>query len=149
MTTKKIVCALAVPLALAACSGRSGAEKAVREYLKDPDSAKFGEFYYNSATGRACLTTNAKNSMGGYTGDKQVHLVKDKTGWRVEGEEEESLDDCRSGYASKPSEEVKAAQADQAHAGETGEQRADRLEREADRLDAAADKLSNAVDSPR
>ena len=137
MNMKKL-CALAIPLALAGCGGRSGAEDAVRAVLKDPDSAKFGEFYHNSDTGKACLTTNAKNSMGGYTGDKQVHLIKDKDGWQLDGEAEESLEECRTGYASLPSAE---AQAEQAHAGATAEQRADRLEQEADRLEAAADRV--------
>ena len=99
MNTKMKLCALAVPMALAACSGRSGAEKAVREALKDPDSAKFGEFYFNSKTGKACLTTNAKNSMGGYTGNSQSHLTKDKDGWHYASDAEESPDDCRTGYA--------------------------------------------------
>ena len=97
--TKKIICALAVPLALAGCSGRSGAEKAVREALKDPDSAKFGAFYYNSTTQKGCIEVNAKNSMGGYTGDKQVHLIKDKEGWSYLTEQEETPADCRSNYA--------------------------------------------------
>ena len=95
MIDKQKLCAIAIPLALAACSGRSGAEKAVRERLKDPDSAKFGEFYYNSTTGKACLTTNAKNSMGGYTGDSQSHLKKDKDGWHYERDGQESPEDCR------------------------------------------------------
>lgn len=98
MNTKKL-CALAIPLALAACSGRSGAERAVREALKDPDSAKFGEFYFNGKTGKACLTTNAKNSMGGYTGDSQSHVVKDKDGWHYDGDQEETPADCRESYA--------------------------------------------------
>jgi hypothetical protein len=99
MTTKKALYALAIPLALAACSGRSGAEKAVRAVLKDADSAKFGEFYHNSTTGKACLTTNAKNSMGGYTGDSQSHLIKDGDGWHYESESEQSPEDCRRLYA--------------------------------------------------
>lgn len=93
------LCALVLPLAIAACSGRSGAEDAVRQNLKDPDSAKFGAFYYNSATGRACLTTNAKNAMGGYTGDSQVHLTKDKAGWQYVSDNEETHEECRSQYA--------------------------------------------------
>jgi hypothetical protein len=67
--------------------------------LKDPDSAKFGEFYYNKSTGRACLTTNAKNSMGGYTGNKQVYLTKDGEGWRYVMEIEEAHEDCRASFA--------------------------------------------------
>lgn len=105
MNTKKL-CALAIPLALAACSGKSGAEKAVRDVLKDPDSAKFGEFYFNSKTGKACLTTNAKNSMGGYTGDSQSQLVKDKDGWHYAGDVEETHADCSENFADDKASEA-------------------------------------------
>ena len=126
----KMLSALAIPLALAACSGRSGAEDAVRERLKDPDSAKFGEFYYNSTTGKACLTTNAKNSMGGYTGDSQSHLSKDKEGWHYEGDLEESSADCRQFYADKGARTV-----------DTSGMSPDQIEKEADRLEAEADRV--------
>jgi hypothetical protein len=96
------VVALACITLLSACSGRSGAEDAVRRSLKDPDSAKFGTFYSNSKTGYACLTTNAKNSMGGYTGDKQVHLKHDKDGWTYMNDAEESESDCKELFADKP-----------------------------------------------
>jgi hypothetical protein len=99
MKTKVIAVLLAIPLVLTACSGRSDAEKTVREALKDPESAKFGEYYFNSGTGKACLTTNAKNSMGGYTGDSQSHLIKDKEGWHYDGDVEETHADCRRTYA--------------------------------------------------
>ncbi len=74
---------LCLPLLLTACSERSAAEKAVREALKDPDSAKFGEFYYNAATKNGCLTVNARNTMGGYTGNQQAVLTKHDGGWIV------------------------------------------------------------------
>lgn len=143
---KKKLCALAIPLALAACSGRSGAEKAVRDMLKDPDSAKFGEFYYNSKTGRACLTTNAKNSMGGYTGDSQSQLEKDNSGWHYAGDTQMSQADCREYFADKGVVKV-----------DTSGMSADEMEKEADRLEAEADRvgsgsaasLSNAVENPR
>jgi hypothetical protein len=45
----------------------SGAEKAVLASLRDPDSAKFGKFTLVGQD-RACLTVNARNSVGGYTG---------------------------------------------------------------------------------
>lgn len=108
--TKKIICALALPLALAGCGQRSAAEKAVREAMKDPDSAKFGTFYYNSKTGKACLTTNAKNSLGGYTGDSQSELLRDKEGWHYVSDGEESPADCRSNYADDPRSEVDAVE---------------------------------------
>jgi hypothetical protein len=73
---------LAALILLAACnSNKSGAEDAVRAVLKDPDSAKFGEFYYNEKTQKGCLTVNAKNSMGGYTGDQQAYIEKTDKGW--------------------------------------------------------------------
>lgn len=60
---------------LAGCGEEPGARKAVLAHLKDPDSAKFGEFSLAGKNG-ACLTVNAKNSMGGYTGDQQAALCK-------------------------------------------------------------------------
>lgn len=64
---------------------KSVVESAIRDGLKDPDSAKFsgmtkprkevmvdqGEFVYGYST---CVYVNAKNSYGGYTG-KQLHWV--------------------------------------------------------------------------
>ncbi len=101
MNKKKLI-ALAIPLALAACSGRSGAEKAVRESLTDPESAKFGEFYFNGKTGRACLTVNAKNSFGGYVGDKQARLRKDTEGWHYEYSFGDTSEECRARHADVP-----------------------------------------------
>ncbi|WP_294197301.1 hypothetical protein [uncultured Sphingomonas sp.] len=87
-------------LTLSACDrNRRAAEATVRESLKDPESARFGDFYFNSKTEKACLTTNAKNSMGGYTGDRQVHLQKFDNRWEYIGEIEEGVDDCRKSYA--------------------------------------------------
>ncbi len=89
-------------LTLAGCSSNQrSAEAAVRENLKDPDSARFGAFYYNDKTKKACLTVNAKNSMGGYTGDKQVTLKYVDGQWLSEGEEEIGPQDCRETYADK------------------------------------------------
>lgn len=48
-------------------------EKAVRDVLKDPQSARFGRMVAGSDGGDSatvCLMVNAKNSYGGYTGDK-------------------------------------------------------------------------------
>lgn len=65
-------------LLLSACGGaESEAKKAVLGELKDPDSAKFGKFTQINEDS-ACLTVNARNSMGGYTGDKQASLIKVK-----------------------------------------------------------------------
>jgi hypothetical protein len=51
------------------------AQSAVQKSLKDPDSAKFGDFYLYDEK-QACLTVNARNSYGGYTGDQLAVLNK-------------------------------------------------------------------------
>lgn len=72
----------AICLALPGCDrNKSGAEDAVLANLKDPDSAKFGDFYYNSETKKGCLTVNSKNSLGGYTGDQQAYVENTDDGW--------------------------------------------------------------------
>lgn len=96
ISTRSLV-ALALLTSLAGCnSAQRGAEEAVRQNLKDPDSAKFGEFYYNEKTGRACLAVNAKNAMGGYTGERHALLVTDGDEWAVASMEAQSAAHCRS-----------------------------------------------------
>jgi hypothetical protein len=58
-------------------------KKAVLKSLNDPDSAKFGKLTVEGA--RACLTVNARNSLGGYTGDQQAILQVEDNGfeWKV------------------------------------------------------------------
>ncbi|WP_294302470.1 hypothetical protein [uncultured Sphingomonas sp.] len=92
--------ALGLSVSLVACGNhQSSAEAAVRDSLKDPESARFGEFYFNEKTGKGCLSVNAKNSMGGYTGDQQAYLrLKDST-WEVEGISEVSHESCRNTFA--------------------------------------------------
>jgi hypothetical protein len=85
---------------LTGCDGlQGGAEDAVRSMLKDPESARFGEFYYNSETKLACLAVNAKNSMGGYTGFKQIELRQTENGWEWINEIESTPEDCRERWA--------------------------------------------------
>jgi hypothetical protein len=60
----------------------SKAKKAVLAVLKDPDSARFGQFTQVNEK-RACLTVNARNSLGGYTGDQQAFLAKGDKNWDV------------------------------------------------------------------
>lgn len=74
---------------LAGCGGVGGgaeseAKKAVLASLKDPDSAKFGQFTLVNEE-HACLTVNSRNSFGGYTGDQQAMLTKIgvEDNWRV------------------------------------------------------------------
>lgn len=53
------------------------AQRAVRDRLKDPSSAQFGEFRY--VRGKAgCGTVNARNALGGYAGAQRfIYLGKD------------------------------------------------------------------------
>ena len=73
-------------IAAAAKQDEDDSKKAVLAGLKDPDSAKFGKF---SLAGKvqgnqaACLTVNAKNSFGGYTGDAQAIMTKMEGKWVV------------------------------------------------------------------
>ena len=57
-------------------------QEAVLSSLKDPDSAKFGKMTRVKDKG-ACLTVNAKNALGGYTGDQQAYLMKTENKWEV------------------------------------------------------------------
>lgn len=79
MTTKKL-CALAIPLALAACSGsdEARAKEVVRANITDPDSAKFGQYAQVDSKKRdwACLEVNYRGSEGGYVGNAAARLVK-------------------------------------------------------------------------
>lgn len=78
---KSVLFAVGFSVLLSACSGaESDTKKAVLGSLKDPDSAKFGKFtQIDERTG--CLTVNARNSMGGYTGDQQAALIKVGDEW--------------------------------------------------------------------
>lgn len=68
---------------LNACGGiESDAKKAVINRLKDPDSAKFGKLTQIDEN-NACLSVNARNSMGGYTGYQQASLKKESGQWIV------------------------------------------------------------------
>lgn len=84
----KYISTLALSLVLlAGCDGIGGgaeseAKKAVLASLKDPDSAKFGQFTLVNEE-HACLTVNARNSFGGYTGDEQALLTKFGDKWSV------------------------------------------------------------------
>lgn len=90
---------LLAALAMLAACDRSGAEEAVRANLKDPDSAKFGDFYYNDKTKKGCLTVNARNSMGGYTGDQQAYVKHTDDGWEAIAVAAISADGCRRVHA--------------------------------------------------
>lgn len=101
-THLRVMLALACIAPLTGCSGKSGAEAAVRERLKDPESARFGDFYYNAETKRGCLTVNARNTMGGYVGDQQAHVERTAEGWVVPDIADEYHDTCGTDYADEP-----------------------------------------------
>lgn len=56
--------------------------------LKDPESARFGEIWaLNGSNGGrgVCGFVNAKNSYGGYTGNKTFMLMPDGSSVKIEG----------------------------------------------------------------
>ena len=84
---------------LAACGMQGDAEKVVRATLTDPDSARFGNFYYNAKTKKGCLAVNSKNSMGGYSGEQQAYVKLTPNGWEHEGTAALPLDSCKRVFA--------------------------------------------------
>jgi hypothetical protein len=76
----------AITVSIAGCDNSAfdnSIKKAVREKLKDPDSAKFKEELVIRT--RACISVNAKNSYGGYSGETIAHLKNYGTdNWSVE-----------------------------------------------------------------
>lgn len=73
----RLVVLLALFVAIGAAIGygifvwpKDRAKDAVRLLLKDPDSAKFRDVQHNRRTGTSCGLVNAKNSMGGYVGER-------------------------------------------------------------------------------
>lgn len=81
---------------LSGCGEESSVKKAVLNNLKDPDSAKFGDFTLskNGEIPVACLAVNARNSMGGYTGYQQAALVKSHGEWTVSSISEITHNQC-------------------------------------------------------
>jgi hypothetical protein len=57
-------------------------KSAVLKGLKDPESAKFGAFKLVSRDG-ACIVVNARNSFGGYGGDKQALVMNFQGEWAL------------------------------------------------------------------
>jgi hypothetical protein len=98
----KRIIVLAALAMLGGCGEEKAAQQAVLEVLKDPDSAKFGEFYYNSDTKKACLGVNAKNAMGGYTGEEQAFLDETEKGWEFSHFGEVSAEMCKEIIDIKP-----------------------------------------------
>ncbi|HEM8621104.1 hypothetical protein [Citrobacter amalonaticus] len=83
----KYLCVICLSLFITACKPSDEemikfGESLVKQSLKDPESAKFNSFYrqFGDGVGYVCGTVNAKNSYGGYVGNRNyyVHLtVKD------------------------------------------------------------------------
>lgn len=97
---KRLIVIAALTL-LGGCGEEKAAQQAVLEVLKDPDSAKFGEFQYNPENKSACLGVNAKNGMGGYTGEQQALLVQDDEGWHFGRFIEMTAEQCKEVIKSK------------------------------------------------
>lgn len=98
----RLLAMLAVIAPLAGCaSNQRGAEEEVRRNLKDPESAQFGDFYYNSTTKKACLMVNARNSMGGYNGYSAIELKKADEGWEYVNDSDTDFDTCKTALADK------------------------------------------------
>lgn len=68
-------------LALTACglTDQSKIEKAIRDNLKDPDSAQFRNLIIDKHGNRACIEFNAKNGFGGYGDWETVSLEKNSS----------------------------------------------------------------------
>jgi|TARA_R100000049_G_C1956050_1_gene111133 hypothetical protein len=93
---RSIFAALALIL-MTGCSEEARVEEAAREYLIDPDSARFGKItILKTDEGEgACVTANAKNRMGGYTGDQQIVLEKGEDGeWQAKAHVAVPHDTC-------------------------------------------------------
>lgn len=63
----------------------AGAQSAVKARLKDPDSAEFGQTVYREP-GIVCGYVNAKNSFGGYTGEKGFIVDIEGKSLMIQGE---------------------------------------------------------------
>jgi hypothetical protein len=68
-------------------------QQAVREALNDPQSARFGTLSFARLTD-ACQTVNAKNKLGGYTGDQQAMVSKVNGRWVTLNIADVSHDQC-------------------------------------------------------
>lgn len=91
------IAAAALGLLLTACDSTNKTETEVRNAvlkgLKDPESAKFGAFKPVGSDG-ACIVVNARNSFGGYGGDKQAIVMKLEGQWFLVLTESLSEEQC-------------------------------------------------------
>lgn len=79
----KIAIFVLFSLALYGCNEESKVQDAVRNNLKDPDSAKFERLFVSKDGTRACVNWNAKNGFGGYGGWSTAELMHDADAWTV------------------------------------------------------------------
>lgn len=89
----KYIVGITALVLLSGCSDSGAVRDAVTENLKDPASAKFGEISVVEGIGGkfACASVNARNSLGGYTGEQQIklrHMGDD--GWIWAGDPDET-----------------------------------------------------------
>lgn len=76
---------------------KADAKEAIYKVLKDPDSAKFGDFTMevSGSISLACFTVNAKNSYGGYVGDRVFSLFRQfDEPWEVISSKDKSHMSC-------------------------------------------------------
>jgi len=91
---KKYIIFFSLFLFLAGCGEGSKVEKVISQRLKDPSSVQFKDMFVSSDGKRACITWNAKNSMGGYGEWDVAVLNKANSEWEVETMEGGSSDQC-------------------------------------------------------
>lgn len=100
-------------LALVGCGPEREIKKAVEESLIDPESVRYGDIIvYTDDEGeeQACAMVNARNRMGGYTGEQMVNLYKSDEGdWVSLGQGMEGMD-CASYVEAVTSQEKPATE---------------------------------------
>jgi hypothetical protein len=82
----KCACIVGAVMLLVACGDKDveAIKKEVKSNLIDPDSVKFGATAFWPKGDEACIEYNAKNRMGGYSGQK-IALLKMRDGiWSVD-----------------------------------------------------------------
>jgi len=84
MKKSLILSIMILALTLSGCENdKNEVIKVVDNLLIDPDSAKYKDFISNKDNTLSCITVNAKNRLGGYTGYTIVELKKFDKKWEV------------------------------------------------------------------
>lgn len=81
---KSVWLSILTALFLTGCSEQSSVEEVVQNHLKDPTSAIFKDYVVSDGNQYACISWNAKNSFGGYTGWEVAYLKKMDGVWTVD-----------------------------------------------------------------